>query len=375
MIIKNGIILDNGFEFILSDMQIRENKIFKIGNLDQIDNNIVDCSDKYVVPGLIDMHIHGSCGYDFCDNVEDNYEHISKYLANNGITSFLFTTVTLPESELNIILNRMGNFINSNNKFSYPHGIYLEGPFCSKEKKGAQNEKYIVGPDVDMFQRLDISSKKNIKIVTIAPELDNSRKFIERFKSEKIISMAHTNATYQQAVDSISYGITHATHMYNAMTGFSHRDPGVVGAILDSNITAELICDGIHVDNSVIRVTYKMLGRDRLILISDSMSASGMGDGEYYLGEQKVYIKDRKATLADGTIAGSATNLMECMKIAHKSGLSLENAIRCATINPARVIGVDSYVGSLEEGKLADFLILNKDLSIDSVYIKGEKVV
>ncbi len=226
-----------------------------------------------------------------------------------------------------------------------------------------------------MFKNLNNTSNNNIKVVTIAPELSNAIEFIKEVSKDVVVSIAHTDATYIQAMESIECGVSHATHMYNAMTGYSHRDPGVVGAIMDSDITAELICDGIHIHPSVIRTTYKILGEDRLVLMSDSMSAAGMEDGKYNLGGQEVYINDRKATLIDGTIAGSTTNLMECMKIAYKSGIPLEKAIKCATINPAKVIGVDSIVGSLKVGKSADIVILNKDLSIDSVYIKGVKIL
>ncbi len=283
MIIKNGILLNENFEFIKSDIEIQNNKISLIGNMENIDDvNFIDANNKYVIPGLIDIHIHGSFGYDFCEVNKSDYEKIVRYLAINGITSFLLTTITLSKEDLNKVVSRMSNFISSYNNYSYPHGIYLEGPFCSKNKKGAQNEKYIINPDIkvvsrmsnfissynnysyphgiylegpfcsknkkgaqnekyiinpdiDMFKNLNNTSNNNIKVVTIAPELSNAIEFIKEVSKDVVVSIAHTDATYIQAMESIECGVSHATHMYNAMTGYSHRDPGVVGAIMDSD--------------------------------------------------------------------------------------------------------------------------------------------
>ncbi len=375
MIFKNGTIVDENFQLVKKDIKINGKFIESIEFSISVDKDIIDCQDKYIIPGLIDIHTHGGCGCDFCDNSIESYQTISDYLGQNGITSFLMTTLTLSKDYLLSMMKSMSIFMESNLNTAYPHGIYLEGPFCSKAKKGAQNEKYIIEPDINFINTLNKESGNNLKVVTISPELEGAMEFIDYYKdSDIVLSMAHTNANYEISKEGISRGIKHGTHLYNAMTPFTHRDPGTVGAILESDITAELICDGIHIHPSVISTTYKILGEDRLVLISDSMSAAGMKDGVYQIGGQDVNIIDGKATLIDGTIAGSTTNLMKCMLYASKSGIPFQKAVKAASYNPAKLVGVDNTVGSISIGKYADIVILNKDFTIDSVYIKGNKV-
>lgn len=381
MILKNGIVLNEKFEFINADITIKEQYISQITlssdvGLDHIViNDIINCDGKYIVPGLIDIHIHGAKNKDFCDARIESVQEIAKYLGENGITSFLATTLTLPELNLNQIVDCVKEFINMPFNYSYCHGIYLEGPFCSKSKKGAQNENYLQNPNLNMFNRISEKSGNNIKVVTIAPELDNSMEFIEKLNKDVVISIAHTDAMYDTVTLAIKKGAHHATHLYNAMSGLSHRDPGAVGAIFDSNITAELICDGVHIHESVIRTTYNILGEDRLVLMSDSMCATGIGEGDFDLGGQPVSINGNVATLKNGTLAGSVTNLMDCTRFAIKVGIPIEKAIKCASYNPAKVIGVEDIVGSISVGKFADILVLNTDLSLDQIYIKGRKIL
>lgn len=376
MIIKNGTIVNGAFELEDMDIRVKDGVITEIGkDLCCDGEEVVDASEKYVIPGLIDVHSHGCAGCDFCDGKIDSFEKMAKYYADNGITSFLGTSMSLSEELLTDIFKEFKKFKDNDKLMAYSHGINMEGPFFSKAKKGAQKEEYIVNPDIDMFRRLNEASGNNVRIVDIAPELDGADEFIKEFKDEVTVSIAHTTADYETAKKAIELGVTHITHLYNAMSPFNHRNPGVPGAVFDDDtVRAELICDGIHIHQGVIRSTFKTLGDDRVILISDSMRACGMKDGVYDLGGQQVYVKGNLATLEDGTIAGSATNVMQCMRNAVSYGIPFTSAVKAATINPAKAAGVDKTTGSLEEGKTADIVILSKDkLDVETVLIKGKK--
>lgn len=247
-------------------------------------------------------------------------------------------------------------------------GIHMEGPFLSEAKKGAQDSKYIIEPKIEMFKELNEACGNMIKIITMAPEADGGLEFIKEMSKTVQISLGHTNADYDLAKEAFSSGASRITHIYNAMPAFSHRAPSVVGAGCDNpNVFAEIISDGIHLHPSIIRATFKMFSDDRVVLISDGMMATGMENGTYELGGQKVTMKDKKAMLQDGTIAGSATNLFECMRKAVSFGIPLQSAIKCCTRTPAISIGEFDKMGSIEEGKLANIVIMDNDLNIVDV--------
>lgn len=369
MIIKNANVFGEDCMFHKSDIFIDNEMISDSTS----DNTEVDAADMYAIPGLIDVHIHGSVGHDFCDGTKEALDAMSNYLGKNGITAFCPTSMTLPEDRLlNIYLNA-GKYKNENG--SIVCGINMEGPFVSQEKKGAQNGAYIQNPNIELFDHLNDISNNMVKLVSIAPEEKNAMEFIKNVKNRVVISIAHTTADYNTAMEAFKNGSSHVTHLYNAMLPFTHRAPGVVGAAADSDAMVELICDGVHIHSSVIRATYKMFSDNNIVLISDSMMAAGMEDGEYELGGQAVTVRGNKATLADGTVAGSVTNLMKCMKTAVSFGIPLESAIKTATINPAKSISEDKIMGSISKGKLANIVLLDKDLNIKAVYIKGKKFV
>lgn len=244
------------------------------------------------------------------------------------------------------------------------------------EKKGAQNPAFIQTPNVDTFQYLQDAAHGLVKLITIAPETEGAEDFIRALGDKVHISLGHTCSDYETAYKAFSLGADHVTHFFNAMPGFTHRAPGVFGAAFDSkHVMPELICDGIHIDPSSVRVAFQVFGKERMILISDSMMATGMEDGDYSLGGLPVKVKGNLATLADGTIAGSATNLMDCMRTAVSMGIPFETAVRCATYNPAKSIGVDDVCGSIEAGKLGDCVLLSKDdLSTMQVILHGELI-
>ena len=329
------------------------------------DSEIIDAENLYVIPGLVDIHFHGCKGYDFCDGTPEALEAILNYEISQGITTICPATMTLPEEELTRIMKAAKNFHEL-------AGINLEGPFISPSKIGAQNPNYIVKPDVNMLKRLQEASGGLIKIAVVAPEVEGALEFIENAKEIAKISLAHTACDYDTAKLAIERGITHYTHLYNAMNPINHRQPGPIIAALESeNVEVELICDGVHIHPAVIRNTLKFFGSDRVIFISDSMEATGMPDGIYELGGQKVIKSGNKATLSDGkTIAGSVTNLADCMRISvTKMNIPLEIAVKCASVNPARSIGLDV---SIKEGNCADILALDKELNLAFVMKKGE---
>ncbi|MCR4650780.1 MAG: N-acetylglucosamine-6-phosphate deacetylase [Lachnospiraceae bacterium] len=323
-----------------------------------------------IIPGLVDIHSHGCVGHDTCDADPAGLKEMLDYEQSHGTTSYLPTTMTYSEEILDNIMKAIA-------KVESPvlKGIYLEGPFISVKKKGAQNEKYIMKPDIEMLRRLNKTSGGLVKVVAIAPEEEGAMECIKAGKDEFKFSIAHTMADYDIAKEAIENGANHVTHLYNAMPAYSHRAPGVIGAAADDDTTrVELICDGIHVHEAVIRNTFKWFGDERVILISDSMEATGMPNGIYSLGGQTVYMENRKATLEDGTIAGSASNLMDCLKHVINIGIPMETAIAAATRNPAKEVGIYDRVGSIEEGKLSEVLIMDKDFELKKVIMSEEDI-
>ena len=251
----------------------------------------------------------------------------------------------------------------------------MEGPFISPEKKGAQDETFIRPCSVDLARRFLEASGGLVKFIGLAPEENpDFEDFIKALKGEVKVSLAHTNADYLTAKRACDAGASHAVHLYNAMSRFSHREPGVVGAVFDSeHVFAELICDGVHVAPAVVRATIAMLGEKRVVFVSDSIRGTGLGDGTYLLGGQEVYVEGKRATMCpDGCIAGSVANLMDCLRIAvRKIGIPLETAVRCATENPARALGLFPERGTITEGAMADLVILEKNLEIHSIIKQG----
>lgn len=338
------------------------------------DTKEFDASGCYIIPGLIDIHFHGCVGHDFCDGTEESIQAIADYELSCGVTTIIPASMTLSEEILTTVYKAAAK--HKNEKGAELVGINMEGPFVSTAKKGAQNAAFIHKPDAEMFHRLNAVSGHKIKHVALAPEEPGALEFIEKVKQDTVISIAHTTADYDTAKKAIEAGATHVTHLYNAMPPFTHRAPGVIGAAADNDgVFVELICDGIHIHPSVVRTTFKIFGDDRICLISDSMEATGMPDGEYSLGGQKVIKRGNRATLVDGTIAGSATNLMDCVRTAIiQMHVPMESAIKCATANPAKSIGIYDQYGSISTGKYANCVVLDHDLNIKAVFLKGSPV-
>lgn len=375
--IRGGNVYTEQCRFVNKSLYFVDDRIVEPQEYENTDcqEEIVDAKGKYIIPGLTDIHFHGCMGYDCCDGTTEAFAAMAEYEARNGVTTITPATMTMPEETLLQIAHAAAAY--ENKKGAVLAGLYMEGPFISDAKKGAQNGAYIRKADVAMVERLQEASGNMFRTVVVAPETEGAMDFIREMTGKVNLSIAHTTADYETAKEAMECGVNQLTHLYNAMMPYTHRAPGPVGAGADSDTCrAELICDGIHIHPAVVRTTFKMFGDDRIILISDTMCAAGMPDGEYALGGQKVIVKGNLAVLEDGTLAGSATNLMDCMKNAVKNmGIPLESAVKCAAVNPAKAIGIYDKYGSLEAGKTANIVILDEDLTIDKVYCRGEEMV
>ena len=334
-----------------------------------------DLENAKVIPGLVDIHTHGNSGADFSDGSLEGLKTMAAYCARNGITSFAPTSMTLPFETLAAAFQTARELHDHRpSGCARVMGIHMEGPFFSEKKKGAQNAAYLRDPDMDMFKALQQGCGGLVRIVDTAPELNGAAAFAAEASRNCTVSAAHTDADYEQAAAFFDAGANHVTHLFNAMPPIHHRRPGVIGAACErEDVVAELICDGLHVHPSVIRMAFRLFP-GRICLISDSLRCCGMPDGEYELGGQQVFLRGGVARLGDGTIAGAASNLFQDLRNAIRFGIPEEEAIRAATVLPAREIGAESEIGSIEPGKFADFMVCGEDLSLRQVCIGGEKI-
>ena len=381
MIIKNVKVFTEEKTFIDGTIVIRDGKIVDVLTMENeaaadVAEEVIDGEGAYAIPGLVDIHFHGCKGYDFCDGTKEAIEEIAKYEASVGVTAISPATMTLPVEELVRILSVAAEYKKEEHEGADLIGINMEGPFISPAKKGAQDARNIIACDASVATRFVEASEGLVKFIGLAPEeSENAVEFVKAMKDKVNISLAHTNADYEKADAAFKAGANHAVHLYNAMPTYTHRAPGVVGAVADNeHVNAEIICDGVHIHPAVVRTTFKMMGADRMILISDSMRATGMPDGRYTLGGLAVDVVGNRATLvADGALAGSATNLMDCMKVAVKEmGIPLETAVACATMNPAKAVGEYDKYGSLTPGKKANVVLLDEELNVMAVVKDGK---
>lgn len=343
------------------------------------DGRVLDASGCYVIPGLVDVHFHGCVGEDFSDATPDGLQKMADYELSRGVTYICPAGMTLPEDQLKRICENAAAHKAKADRGADLAGLHLEGPFLCEAKKGAQNGAFLHDPDIDMLRRLQKAANGLVKLVTVAPEQPHAGEFIRGAAADGItVSIGHTTADYETACAAMEAGASHCTHLFNAMPPFTHRAPGVIGAAFDHPATrVELICDGIHIHPSVVRATFALFGAERVVLVSDSLRATGMPDGQYPFGGQEIVVHGNRATLAHdpNTLAGSVTDLMGCLRQAAAFGIPLADAVRAASYNPAQAIRIADRAGSLEAGKEASLVLLDKeDLSIREILFRGETV-
>ena len=371
--IVNGIILTEQGE-ITGKALLFDERFQGIVSTDEVDaDEIIDAQGRYIAPGLVDVHIHGYLGEDTSDGSEEGIRTIARGILANGVTSFLPTTMTVDWRELeaafDVVRRLMPQSRNEGFDGAEIIGCHAEGPFIDPERKGAQSADHILPPQADRL----LAHRDIVRIVTMAPEMPGGLDFIKQITADSdiVVSIGHSSATYEQALEAIKAGASHITHLFNAMTGLNHRKPGIVGAALTTDVYAELIADAFHVHSGLFHLLHVAKG-DRLVLVTDCTRAGGLPDGEYTLGGQPIFVKGIESRLQDGTIAGSVLHLNDAVRNLHQlGGVSLLDAVHAASLSAARSIGADERKGSIRHGKDADFILMDENCQVHATYVSG----
>lgn len=355
---------------------IENGKIKEINPSNVNDTEVIDTEGLYLSPGFIDVHIHGAGGCDTMDGTVESINTIAKTIVEHGTTSFTPTTMTVAAEDIRKSMKVIKKLKEEGTEGANVLGAHLEGPFISPKAIGAQNPNFLLAPSVENYNKIVGDYGDAVVSITMAPEVEGAKELIKYLSDNGVtVSMGHTKATYDEAIEGIKCGACHSTHLYNAMTPFTHREPGVVGATFDTDITTETISDGIHISYPALRTAYKQKGTDKVLLVSDAMEACGMPDGQYSLGGQDVIVKNGAARLLDGTLAGSVLTLDKAVKnIYSNSNYPLNEVVRMATYNGAKHCHVEDHKGLIKEGYDADLILFNEDIEIQKVFVKGKKV-
>lgn len=378
MIIKNGLVFTEEKKFVEQELYIKKGRIVEcLEELSKEEREVYDATDCYVIPGLVEVHSHGALGYDVSMAKKEELKRLLKYERAHGVTSYCPTTMTLPKEMLLGICKMIGDAakeqevscdtdegVAETDKEARIVGIHLEGPFLEESKRGAHPKEFLSKADITFVRKCMEASGGLVKLMTAAPEVDGNLELIEELSKEIHISLGHTKASYEASKKAICAGADHITHLYNGMVEMTAREPGVIGAAKDmQSCYVEVICDGIHVHESMVKLAFDMF-KNRMVLVSDSICAAGLEDGEYEFVGYRIFVKNGLATYENGTIVGSVSTLYDCMRHAVEIGIPVEEAVAAATMNPAKSIGIYDEVGSLTPGKRADVLILDKNLGL-----------
>ena len=376
MFYKNARIFCSDFQFRMGAFEVKDGRFGQILP-EVVPEDAIDLEGATVIPGLVEVHSHGNSGADFSDGDYEGLKRMAKFFAQCGVTSFAPASMTLPYDVLSkafATANRLRD--EAPEGLSRLRGIQMEGPYFSYKKRGAQNADYLKEPDFEGFKKLYEDCDGLVRIVDIAPELPGAAEFVAQASTLCTVSVAHTDSDYDNARAAFDAGATHLTHLYNAMPGINHRNPGVIPAAVETEgVRAEIICDGYHIHPAAVRLAFSMFGGERMVLISDSGRCAGLPEGtKFELGGQDAWLRGGVAKLADGTIACSAANLYDCMRNAISFGVKEEDAVRAASYNPACAIGAEAEVGSIATGKQADFLICTADYATKRVFLAGQEL-
>ena len=373
MIIKDANIFTQDNRFVKGSVVVENGRFVSIAEQPEHAGEVmevIEAKDLYMIPGLVDIQNHGCMGADMCDGTKEALDVITQYEASVGVTSVCPATMTIPKDELSAVMKNAGAYAYHGG--AHLVGINMEGPFISPGKVGAQNPSYVRGATMGEFERWQEAAQGKIKLVDVAPEEPGNLEFIREVSGRVRVSLAHMCADYETAAAAFEAGARHMTHLFNAMPGLHHREPGPIAAAADRrDVTCEIIADGVHIAPSMVRLAFSLFP-ERMILISDSLRACGLGDGTFELGGQLFTVHGNRATIENGSLAGSVSSVMACLRTAvTKMGIPLEIAVRAATMTPAKALGIEDERGSIASGKIADAVVLDGDLQVKHVVLRG----